>query len=68
MANIELEKTYAVWSEDWHYEIGPDKDCFCCLQIRYYKGKETKSKKIMTFGKHEAALIAKALADLSSGE
>lgn len=68
MANVELEKMFEVLAEDWHYEIGPDRDGLGCLEIRYYEWKETVSNHRMTFGKQEAGLIAKALIDLSSGE
>lgn len=68
MDNVALEKMFEVWAEDWHYEIGPDRDGLGCLEIRYYEGKETTSKHRITFGKQEAALIAKALLELSNGE
>lgn len=65
MAMVELEKLYEVWADDWHYEIGPDRDGLGCLEVRYYEGTETTSKHRLTFGKEEARLIAEALLDLS---
>lgn len=68
MAKVELEKLFEVWAEDWHYEVGPDRDGLGCLEIRLYEGVEKTCIHRLSFGKQEAALIAKALLELSSEE
>ena len=68
MARVELEKLFEVWADNWHYEIGPDRDGLGCLEIRYYEGTEKNCSHRLSFGKQEAALIARALLELSSEE
>ena len=68
MARVELEKLFEVWAEDWHYEIGPDRDGLGCLEIRYYEGQKKECSHRLSFGKQEASLIAKALIELSAEE
>ena len=68
MARVELEKLFEVWADDWHYEIGPDRDGLGALEVRYYEGIEKNCSHRLSFGKQEALLIAKALLELAADE
>lgn len=57
----EMECLYEIWSndDDWHYEVGPDRDSLGCVEIRYKEKGKTVGR--MTFPPEIAELIAQAI-------
>jgi len=45
--------------EGYNYEVGPDRDGMCCVELRYKEGEKTKHR--LAFPPEEAELIGQAI-------
>lgn len=68
MSKPEMEKLFEIWYDEYHYEVGPDRDGLGTIEIRYYEGGDHQVKERMSLDKEGAALLAKALLELIKEE